>query len=184
MFCLKAAPKSPGCVFYQLLMLASFLLAGFQDARERLVSDLYWIPGIVAAGLVVVLLPAMDVILLARVALIGVIAFAFTWFGFIGQADAIALTLISSDPAPYAPIPVLVATGMVALGHIGYLYLSGKAKAAAARARSPNVTSNQKIPRQLHAPTRVPPSTGPSASENPETAAQTPSARLRLRSSP
>jgi hypothetical protein len=116
-------------VYYQLLMLASFLLAGFQDARERLVSDFYWIPGIVAAVLVVVFLPSTDLLIVARVALIGAIAFAFTWFGFIGQADAIALTLISSDPTPYAPIPVLVATGLVALGHVGYLYLSGNAKA-------------------------------------------------------
>ncbi len=116
-------------MYYQLLMLASFLLAGFQDARERLVSDLYWIPGIIAAVLVVAFLHSMDVLLLSRIALIGVLAFVFTWFGFIGQADAIALTLISSDPTPYAPIPVLVATGAVALVHIGYLYLSGKAKA-------------------------------------------------------
>lgn len=116
-------------MYYQLLMLASFLLAGYQDARERLVSDFYWIPGIIAAIAVVVLVPSLDLILLARIGLIGIIAFAFTWFGFIGQADAIALTLISADPAPYAPIPVLIATGAVALGHIGYLYLSGKAKA-------------------------------------------------------
>jgi len=109
-------------VYYQLLMLASFLLAGLQDARERLVSDYYWIPGIIAAALAVAFLPSMDFVLVARVTLIGIIAFAFTWFGFIGQADAIALTLISSDPTPYAPIPVLLATGVVALVHIGYLY--------------------------------------------------------------
>jgi hypothetical protein len=112
-------------VFYQLLMLASFLLAGYQDAKERLVSDFYWIPGIIAVILVVAFLPSLDFIIVARVTLIGVIAFIFTWFGFIGQADAIALTLISSDPTPYAPIPVLVATGVVALAHIGYLYATG-----------------------------------------------------------
>ena len=116
-FRLKAAPESFGGVFYQLLMLASFLLAGQQDARQRLVSDYYLIPGIIAAILAVALLPSMDFLLLARITLIGVIAFAFTWFGFIGQADAIALTLISSDPAPYAPIPVLLATGVVAIAN-------------------------------------------------------------------
>jgi hypothetical protein len=115
-------------VYYQLLMLASFLLAGYQDARERLVSDYYWIPGIIAAVLVVAFLPSMDFVLVARVTLIGIIAFAFAWFGFIGQADAIALTLISSDPTPYAPIPVLLATGVVAIAHIGYLYITGTAR--------------------------------------------------------
>jgi Flp pilus assembly protein protease CpaA len=112
-------------VYYQLLMLASLLLAGYQDARERLVSDYYWIPGIIAAILAVAFLPSMDFALVARITLIGVIAFAFAWFGFIGQADAIALTLISSDPTPFAPIPVLLATGVVALAHIGYLYANG-----------------------------------------------------------
>jgi hypothetical protein len=115
-------------VYYQLLMLASFLLAGYQDARERLVSDYYWIPGIIAALLAVAFLPSMDFLLVARVTLIGIIAFAFTWFGFIGQADAIALTLISSDPAPFAPIPVLLATGVVAIGHILYVYARGTAR--------------------------------------------------------
>ena len=37
-------------MYYQLLMLASFLLAGYQDAREQLVSDYYWIPGIIGAA--------------------------------------------------------------------------------------------------------------------------------------
>ena len=115
-------------MYYQLLMLASFLLAGYQDARERLVSDVYWIPGIIAAVLAVAFLPSMDFILVARITLIGVLAFAFTWFGFIGQADAIALTLISSDPTPYAPIPVLLATGVVAIVHIVYLYAKGTAR--------------------------------------------------------
>lgn len=114
-------------MYYQLLMLASFLLAGYQDARERLVSDIYWIPGILAAVVAVAFVPSMDFAILAKVAMIGVLAFVFTWFGLIGQADAIALTLISSDPTPYSPIPVLIATGVVAVGHIGYLYLRGVA---------------------------------------------------------
>ena len=117
-------------MYYQLLMLASFVLAGYQAARERLVSDLYWIPGIIAPILAVAFVPSMDFILIARITLIGVIAFAFTWFGFIGQADAIALALVASDPTPYAPIPVLLATGVVAIAHIGYLYVTGTARKA------------------------------------------------------
>ena len=118
----------PRGVYFQLLMLASFLLAGYQDARERLVSDYYWIPGIIAAILAVAFLPSMDFLLIARITLIGVIAFAFTWFGFVGQADAIALALVASDPTPYAPIPVLLGTGVVAIAHIVYLYSNGTAR--------------------------------------------------------
>src|SRR5215469_11261440 len=61
--------------------------------------------------------------------------------------------------------------------------LSGRIMAATSTAARPKVTSNNMIPRQLHTPTSAPPRTGPSASEKPDTAAQTPSARLRLRSS-
>jgi hypothetical protein len=117
-------------VYYQLLMLVSFLLAGYQDARERLVSDFYWIPGIIAAILVIAFVPSLDFLLVVRVGLIGAIAFVFTWFGFIGQADAIALALIASDPSSYAPIPVLLATGVIAISHIGYLYARGSARGA------------------------------------------------------
>jgi hypothetical protein len=125
---LKAATRARRGVYFQLLMLASFLLAGYQDARERLVSDYFWIPGIIAVVLALIFLPSMDLLLVARITLIGGIAFAFTWFGFIGQADAIALALIASDPTPYAPIPVLLGTGVVAIAHIVYLYINGTAR--------------------------------------------------------
>lgn len=114
-------------MFYQALMLVSFLLAGYQDVKERLVSDYLWIPGVIAAGLALAFMHGIDYVLIVRIVLIGGIAFAFTFFGLIGQADAIALVLVSTDPAPLAPIPVLVATGGVALVHIGYLYATGKA---------------------------------------------------------
>lgn len=136
-------------MYYQLLMLASFLLAGYQDARERLVSDFYWIPGVIGAILVVAFLPSMDFLIVARIALIGAIAFGFTWFGLIGQADAIALTLISSDPVPYAPIPVLLATGVVAIGHIGYLYAKGTARRAHLVTMQEFRTQAKWIPRAL-----------------------------------
>jgi len=132
-------------LFYYLLMLASFLLAGYQDVRERLVSDFFWIPGVIAAGLALFFLRDLDFILILRIVLIGGIGFAFTWFGFIGEADAIALVLVSSDPAPLAPIPVLAATGVVALGHIGYLYARGMA----GKARVITMEQFQKEPRWI-----------------------------------
>src|SRR5215467_10584964 len=88
----------------------------------------------------------------------------------------IANTSAASDDAP-STVPTV--STLPALGSA----LSGSTIAPAARTASPNVTSNQKMPRQLQSPTSSPPSTGPSASEKPETAAQTPSARFRLRSS-
>ena len=57
--------------------------------------------------------------------------------------------------------------------------LSGTVTAATIRATRPNTRLNQKIPRQLHAPTIAPPITGPRASASPETADQMPIAQAR-----
>ena len=61
--------------------------------------------------------------------------------------------------------------------------LSGTTTAATSSASSPKNRLNQKMPRQFHAPMMAPPITGPSASASPDTAAQTPTALARARSS-
>ena len=111
----------------QILMAVSFLIAGYQDVKERLVSDLVWIPAIIGVVLAFYFVPSQDLILLVRIAIIGGIAFVVTWFGYVGQADSIAFVLVVADPTPLAPIPVLFAIAAVALGHIGYLYFTGLA---------------------------------------------------------
>ena len=60
---------------------------------------------------------------------------------------------------------------------------SGRTIAAAISAATPNTRLNQKMPRQFQPPTSAPPRTGPAASASPATAAHTPMARLRARSS-
>ena len=61
--------------------------------------------------------------------------------------------------------------------------LSGRITAPSTRAARPNNRLNQKMARQFHAPTSAPPITGPSARARPDTAAQMPMARSRLRRS-
>ena len=61
--------------------------------------------------------------------------------------------------------------------------LSGSTISPATRATSPKARLNQKIARQFHTPTSAPPMTGPTARASPDTAAQTPTARVRVRSS-
>jgi hypothetical protein len=114
-------------LFLQILMAASFLIAGYQDVRERLVSDLVWIPAIVGVALALYLVPSEDIVLLVRIGIIGAIALAITRFGLVGEADGIAFVLVVADPTPLAPIPVLFAVAAVALSHIGYLYATGLA---------------------------------------------------------
>ena len=108
-------------VYSQLLIAASLLLAAYQDVRERAVTDLVWLGG--AAGVIlVIVLTDVSIVILGKVALIGLITLAFTKFGSIGQADAIAFIVISADPYPFSPVPALVATSVVAAIHIAYLF--------------------------------------------------------------
>jgi hypothetical protein len=119
-------------VYAQLLLGASFLIASYQDVKNRAVSDLAWIPAV--AGTVYIFYYDFTVttaaleLEVARVALVGGIAFAFAFFGGIGEADAIAIAFVAADPYPFSPIPALFAGGAVALAHIGYEYIVGNAK--------------------------------------------------------
>lgn len=114
-------------MFLQILMGISFLIAGYQDFRERLVSDLVWVPAIIGVALALYFSPSEDLILLVRIGIIGGIALVIARYGFVGEADGITFVLVVADPAPLAPLPVLFAIAAVALTHIGYLFATGMA---------------------------------------------------------
>ena len=88
----------------------------------------------------------------------------------------IANTNVASAPAPRI-VPAVSTRAAVGSE------LSGRMTAATISAISPKNRLNQKMPRQLHTPVRIPPTTGPAASANPEVAAHTPIARLLALSS-
>src|SRR5207237_2890323 len=83
----------------------------------------------------------------------------------------IANVNVASAPAPRI-VPAVSTRAAVGSA------LSGRVTAATIRAASPKNRLNQKMPRQFHRPIRIPPTTGPAASANPEVAAHTPTARL------
>ena len=113
---------------HSILICLSLLIASLQDIRERSVLDLVWIPAIVGIAYVVIVeYPSLE-LLVVKVALVGAVALAFTYFGAVGQADAIALTVIAADPNPASPILPLVGTAIVAAAHIGYQYAVGNAR--------------------------------------------------------
>lgn len=119
-------------MYAQLLIAASFALASYEDVKERLVNDLYWIPAGVGVAYVVYsyFLGATTLgfeFYLVKVVLLGGIALAFTYFGLVGQADGIAIAFVAADPYALSPIVPLFAAAVVALFHILYEYLSGNA---------------------------------------------------------
>ena len=119
-------------MYAQILIAASFLVAAYQDVRDRAINDLVWVPG--AAGIVYILYSFYTGTVsdfwffLLKLALIGGIALGFTFFGFIGEADGIAIALIAADPYVLSPILPLMAASVVALVHIGYEFGIGNAK--------------------------------------------------------
>lgn len=120
-------------MYAQLFIAASFAVASYSDVKERAVSDLAWVPALIGAAYVVYSLytgyatSSLEYLLL-KIALIGGIAMAFTFFGGIGQADGIAIAFVASDPYYFSPLAPLFATAAVALVHIGYEFLVGNAR--------------------------------------------------------
>ncbi|HKT22302.1 MAG TPA: hypothetical protein VJR06_06835 [Nitrososphaerales archaeon] len=119
-------------MYAQVLIALSFAAAAYQDVRERAVSDLVWIPAIVGFGYIlysfyVGALPGFE-FYLVKLLLIGGVALGFTFFGFVGQADGIAIAFVAADPFILSPIFPLLGAAAVALVHIGYEFGTGNAR--------------------------------------------------------
>ncbi len=112
----------------QLLLCASFVAASVSDVRERAVSDLVWIPAVAGAVISLYFAGGMLGFYAVKVALIGGVGLAFAYFGAVGEADAIALVLVSTDPDLTSPVFPLVGAAVVALSHIVYEYAVGNAR--------------------------------------------------------
>jgi len=115
-------------VYSQILICASFLIASYQDIKERSVSDLVWVPALVGAAYVAFSAYPSLQFFATKVVLVGSIALVFTLAGYVGQADGIAFTIVAADPYPLSPIPPLFAAASVALGHILYEFAVGNAR--------------------------------------------------------
>jgi hypothetical protein len=120
-------------LYAQLLIAASFAVAAYQDVRERAVSDLAWVPAAAAVVLIAYsfyegTVPSSLEFYLVKVALVGGVALGFTFFGFVGEADGIAIAFVAADPYLLSPfVPLLFAAG-VAAAHIGYEFAVGNAR--------------------------------------------------------
>ena len=140
-------------MYAQLLMAASFVVAAYQDVRERAVNDLVWIPAVVGAAYAVyelnVASPTDFELVVLKIALIGGIAFVFTRLGGIGEADAIALAIVAADPYRLSPLIALFATAFIALGHIGYEYAVGNARGAKVIPMSQFLREQRWIPKAI-----------------------------------
>jgi hypothetical protein len=109
-------------------MAASFAMAAYQDVRDRAVSDLVWIPAVAGAAYSIYWAFPNAEFPIAKLALVAVVALVFTMLGLVGQADAIALVVISADPYDLSPIFPLVAAAAVMAVHVVYEFLVGNAR--------------------------------------------------------
>lgn len=120
-------------MYAQLLIAVSFALAAYQDAKDRAVSDIVWVPAAVGVAYVVYTFYSSAQFqnlefLLIKIAIIGGVALVFTFYGSIGQADGIAIALVATDPYPLSPVLPLLAAAVLALSHIGYEFTQGNLK--------------------------------------------------------
>ncbi len=120
-------------MYAQLLIAASFAVASYQDAKERAVNDLVWVPALAGAGYVAYWFATNETsseieFFVVKLVLVGGIALAFTFLGGIGQADGIALAFIAADPYTLSPLAPLFAGSVAALVHIAYEYGVGNAR--------------------------------------------------------
>ncbi|MDA4122313.1 MAG: hypothetical protein OK456_03930 [Thaumarchaeota archaeon] len=116
-------------MYVQILVAISFIIAGYQDFRERLVSDLVWIPAVVGVVFGLYYLRSEFLVLIIPIALIGAIALGAAWWGMVGEADGIAFVLVIAGTAPAGFVPGLLEVFVVVLAalgiHVAYLYSKG-----------------------------------------------------------
>jgi Flp pilus assembly protein protease CpaA len=110
-------------VYSQILICVSFVLASYQDFKERSVSDLVWIPAIAGAAYAVISLYPNISVLLLKIAIVGIVGLAFYFLGELGQADPIAMAFLVWDPLPFSLLSIMISTGVVIGVHVGYEYL-------------------------------------------------------------
>ena len=115
-------------MYAQLLIATSFVLASYQDYKERTVTDLVWLPAVAGACYAIYASGNFLTLELVKIGLVGGIGLAFAIYGAVGEADAIAMALIASDPNPVSPILPLIGAAVVAVGHIGYEFARGNAR--------------------------------------------------------
>lgn len=113
-------------MFLQILMAISFVIAGYQDIKERLVSDIVWIPAVIGVAISFYFLRADWLLLAVQVGVIGALAFVITYYGFVGQADGIAFILLVAGTTPFGLLPAFTAVAIAVAACIGYLYISGQ----------------------------------------------------------
>ena len=113
----------------RLFIAASFVLAGFQDLKERAIDDRIWIPGVIGALLSLYwcyanLSSPFFYIELFKLGMFSGIGLAFALLGYVGQADAIALVLIGADPYLMSFTALIIAV-FIAGVHVVAVYRKG-----------------------------------------------------------
>jgi len=120
-------------LYGQILIAASFAVAAYQDLRERAVNDLVWAPAIAGTAFVFYSLATSGQYFdlefdLARILLIGGMAFVMVYLGMLGEADLIALVFFAADPYAFGIFFALIGAVIVLVPHLAYALLTGEGR--------------------------------------------------------
>lgn len=100
-------------------MSASWLLAAYQDVRDRWVSDYVWVPAFVG-GALLLLRSVGPLLALLVIKIAGLVVLSYAWrrLGLMADADAIGFPLITLSRNLASPLPELITSLVVALVYI------------------------------------------------------------------
>jgi hypothetical protein len=120
-------------MYGQILIAASFAVAAYQDLRDRAVSDLVWIPALAGTAFVFYSLATSGQLSdlefdAFRVLLLGGMAFVLVYFGFLGEADFIALAFFAADPYVFGVFFAVIGAVAVLIPHLAYVFLTGEGR--------------------------------------------------------
>ena len=110
-------------MYAQILLALSFALGSYQDIKERMVSDLVWIPALAGVGIIVYDAFAWSNSFfleseLLKLGLAGFLVVVLYFLGIVGQADLIALVFLFSDPYPWSFFYAMIGVAAVMGGHM------------------------------------------------------------------
>jgi hypothetical protein len=101
----------------------SFALVCYQDFKERMVSDLAWLPAVIAVPVAMWEAGPLWWIVVAKIGFLAFVSMVGLLLQAFGEGDAIGLTLMGVGVSTFSPLPQLVAMAVAALLSITILGL-------------------------------------------------------------
>lgn len=110
-------------LYAEALASITFAIVCYQDFRERMVSDIAWIPAIVAIPVAFWEAGTLWWVVAAKIGILALVAMLGLLFQAFGEGDSIGLTLMGVGVGILSPLPQLMAMAVFALASISFIMI-------------------------------------------------------------